>query len=460
MSQTAAVILAAGQGKRMRSAMPKVLHRIAGRPMIEYVVAAARSAGVSRVVVVVGHGAADVEAALGAGVETVRQPELLGTADAARRAGGLLRSDAACADVLIAHGDCPLLTSDLFEALIRHRRETGARIALVASPADDPHGYGRVIRDLDGRVEAIVEEAAASERERAVRTINAGVYCIEAGWLWERLPSIQPSSSGEYYLPDLVGLAVEAGHLVTAIEAPVAVTAGVNDRVQLAAAAAIIRERVCRELMTSGVTVVDPATTYVDVGVSIGQDSIVYPGSIVEGATAIGARCQIGPHSRIVDSRIGDDVSVEMSVVEGAQIADGARVGPFSHLRPGARLDAGVELGNFAEVKNSRIGARTKMHHMSYLGDAEVGEDVNVGAGTITTNFDSESGIKSRTVVEDGASLGSDTMLVAPVTVGKGAMTGAGAVVTHDVEPGTLVVGVPARPLRRRRPPPEGPGGP
>ncbi len=454
MPDTAAVILAAGQGKRMHSATPKVLHRIAGRPMIDYVVTAVRESGVTRVVVVVGHGADAVEAAVGGHAKCVRQMELRGTADAVLQARPLLQGDARIHDVLIAHGDCPLLTPSLFGELVQRRRETGAMIALVATPADDPRGYGRVIRDADGRVSAIVEEASASEKEREIREINAGVYSVDASWLWEHLPSVKPSPSGEYYLTDLVALAVSEGSRVYAIEAPMTVTAGVNDRAQLAMAEEVIRERIRRDLMVSGVTLMDPRTIYIDAGVKIGTDSIVYPGTFIEGSTVIGTRCRIGPHARIVDSRIGSDVTIQMSVVESAEVGDRVQIGPFAHLRPGATIEADVELGNYAEVKNSRIGAGTRMHHFSYIGDADVGEGVNIGAGTITTNFDSESGVKNRTVVEDGVSLGSDTMLVAPVTVGKDAMTGAGAVVTHDVEPGTVVVGVPARPLRRRRMPP------
>src|SRR5579884_1153472 len=221
MSQTAAVILAAGQGKRMRSSIPKVLHRLAGQPMVRFVVSAIQAAGVDRIVVVVGHGAEQVEAALNSGVETVRQPKLRGTADAVMRAGEVLRGDDCRQDIVIAYGDCPLLTGELFEELIRRRRETGAMIALVASPTDNPHGYGRVIRDHDGRVTGIVEEKGATESQRAVQEINAGVYCIQASWLWERLPSIKPSSTGEFYLTDLVGLAVQDGHLVHAVEAPI-----------------------------------------------------------------------------------------------------------------------------------------------------------------------------------------------------------------------------------------------
>lgn len=454
MPDVAAVILAAGQGTRMRSAIPKVLHRIAGRPMIDYVVKAARSAGIGRVLVVLGRDAEKVQAVLGEGVEVVSQPTPLGTAHALLQARPVLQADRACDEVLVAHGDCPLLTGDLFDELIRQRRQTGARIALVASPTDSPRGYGRIIRDAAGNVRGIVEEANLTDEQRAVQEINAGVYCFDAGWLWENLPAIGPAPNGEYYLTDIVALAVRRGDLVRAIEAPLSVTAGVNDRCQLAEAERLVRSRIRRDLMGSGVTLLDPTAVYVDADATVGPDTVIYPGTIVEGGSRIGRGCRIGPYTRIVDSSIGDGTVVELSVVERSEVAAGVRIGPFSHLRPGARLEEGVELGNYAEVKNARLGAHTKMHHFSYVGDADVGRGVNIGAGTVTTNYDSEMGRKHRTVVEDGASLGSDTLLVAPLTIGKDALTGAGAVVTRDVEPGTVVVGVPARPLRRRRVPP------
>lgn len=453
MSTIAAVILAAGQGTRMRSAIPKVLHRLAGRPMVQYVIDAARGAGIDRQVVVLGHAADEVGRVLGPSIETVVQPVQRGTADAVLCAAAALEGAPDLTDIVIAYGDCPLLTSTVFANLVDQRRATGATIALVVSPTDDPQGYGRVVRRDDGSVRAIVEEAAASESERAIREINAGVYCVEASWLWEALRRVRPSASGEYYLTDIVGLAVESGRLVQSIEQSLAVTAGVNDRVQLSLAESIIRDQIRRRLMLAGVTMVDPSAVYVDDGVSIGGDTVVYPGTWLEGETTIGSGCTVGPSSRISDSTIGDHVTIEMSVVERSKVASGTRIGPFSHLRPGARIGENVELGNFAEVKNSSVGAGTKMHHMSYLGDADVGQRVNIGAGTITCNFDAESGTKNRTVIGDDASLGSDTMLVSPVTLGSRAMTGAGAVVNRDVDADTLVVGVPARALRRRKPP-------
>ncbi len=451
MSETAAVILAAGLGRRMQSSIPKVLHRVAGRPMVQYVIQAAREAGVERIVVVLGHGADAVRQALDGDCESVVQPEPAGTADALARAAPILTASPDCRQVLVAYGDCPLLTGDLFRSVIEAQRQAGAAIALVSSIVEDPRGYGRIVRDPDGGVRAIVEEAAATEAERAIREVNAGVYCFDAAWLWERLPSVPRSTSGEYYLTDLVGLAAQDGRRVCAVTAPLEITAGVNDRKQLAMAEAVIRDRVRQRLLEAGVTLVDPATVYVDATVRIAPDTILYPGTLIEGNTVIGPGCRIGPYSRIVDSWLGSSVTVDMSVIEGARVGDGTRIGPFSHLRPGAEIGPRVELGNYAEIKNARIGADTRIHHVSYIGDAEIGERVNVGAGTITVNFDSESGTKHRTVVQDGASLGSDSMLVAPVTIGRDALTGAGAVVTRDVEPGMVVVGVPARPLRRRR---------
>lgn len=451
MAQTAAVILAAGHGTRMRSAIPKPLHEIAGRPMLRYVIDAVRGAGIEAVVVVVGHGAAAVERVLPPGVRAVRQAEQRGSADAARCAAEILADQPDQVDVVVAYGDCPLLPPALFAMLIDRRRATGATVALVASAVDEPTGYGRVLREADGRVRAVVEEKAATPDERTIREINAGVYCFDAGWLWGALPRVARSATGEYYLTDLVGMATGEGKLVQSISAPAAQTLGVNDRVQLAEAGAAIYDRVRKRLMRDGVTLIDPATTYVDVDVEIGRDTVLGPGTIIAGKTVVGEGGRIGPHSYVVDSTIGDRVQIIMSVVENSEMARGARIGPFGHLRSNARIGEEVQLGNFAEVKNACLGPGTKMHHFSYVGDADIGENVNVAAGTITCNYDAETGRKSRTVVQDGVALGSDTLLVAPVTIGRDAITGAGAVVTRDVGPEVVVVGVPARPVRQRR---------
>jgi bifunctional UDP-N-acetylglucosamine pyrophosphorylase/glucosamine-1-phosphate N-acetyltransferase len=420
--------------------------------MLAYVVAAVRGAGVGRVVVVVGHGAEEVERNLPPGVESVRQADQLGTADAVLSARKLLLADRAATDVIVAGGDCPLLTDSLFRELIDRRRQSGATIALAVSSADDPRGYGRVIRDGDGFVRSIVEEAAATAANRNIREINVGVYCFAADWLWDALPTVQPSASGEYYLTDLVAMATRNNRDVQSVDAALDVGSGVNDRVQLAWADRILRDRIRERLMQSGVTLIDPASTYIDHPVEIGSDTVIYPGTVIEGATAIGSGCRIGPHSHIVDSQIGDRVVIAQSMVDHAIVSEGVTIGPFSHLRPGARIFTGAEIGNYAEIKQSMIGAGTKIHHVSYIGDAELGENVNVGAGTITCNYDAETGKKSKTVVDRDVSLGSDTLLIAPVRVGEAALTGAGSVVTVDVAAGSLVVGVPARHLRQRRP--------
>ena len=451
LSASAAVILAAGHGKRMNSALPKVLHRLAGRTMLEYVVGAVQAAGVALVVVVVGHGADQVERNLPVGAESVRQADQLGTADAVLSARHLLHADRSLIDVVVAYGDCPLLTDAIFRAVIERRRQTGAAIALVMTTAEDPKGYGRVIRDADGLVQSIVEEAAATPSERSVSDINAGVYCFAADWLWDALPRVQPSVTGEYFLTDLIGMARRSSRIVQSIEASADVTSGVNDRLQLARADRMLRDRIRERLMLQGVTLVDPEATYIDDDVTIGVDTVIYPGTVIEGKTTIGSRGRIGPHSHIRASQIGNDVVVTQSVLESSFVADRVQIGPFSHLRPGARILDDAELGNYSEVKQSTIGAGTRIHHFSYVGDADIGPDVNIGAGTITCNYDAETGNKNKTVVERGASLGSDTMLVAPLHVGENAMTGAGSVVTADVEAESLVVGVPARHVRQRR---------
>lgn len=441
-----AVVLAAGMGTRMKSRVPKVLHAVAGRPMVAHVVDAARGAGVVRTIVVVGHGAAMVREAVGGGVETVEQTPQLGSADAVAKALPVLGDSGT---VLVLNGDLPMIRGETLEHLVARHREAAATISVLTTELEDPAGYGRIARGSDGAVEAIVEEADASPDQRAIREVNAGAYCFEVGWLRAALPRLPKSAKGEFYLTDLVAPAVREGRTVTTSRAEDAREAmGINTRMQLAEAEAILRDRIRREHMLAGVTIVDPATTYIDAGVAIGMDTVVYPNTFLRGKTSIGEGCEIGPGTVIRDSAVGDGCRVVASLVEDSRLMDGVGMGPWCHVRGGAVLEEGADLGNYAEVKKSRIGARTKMHHFGYIGDADVGADVNVGAGTITCNYDGVR--KNRTIVGDGAFIGSDTMLVAPVELGAGAATGAGAVVTKDVPPGMLAVGVPARHLRRR----------
>jgi bifunctional UDP-N-acetylglucosamine pyrophosphorylase / glucosamine-1-phosphate N-acetyltransferase len=443
----------------MRSRIPKVLHPIAGRSLIDHVLDALADAGVGRPVVVTGHGAAAVEAHVAERATTVRQEPQLGTADAVRV--GLTRVADEVRQILVTNGDVPLLPADHFRTVLREQAERDVVIALLSARVPDPTGYGRLVRDADGGGRAIVEERDADAATKAIDEINVNTYCFDAAWLRANVANVAASASGELYVTDLVALAVNAGHRVHVVAAPRPELAlGINDRAQLAAAEELMRRIITEAHMANGVTIVDPATTRIDAGVEIGQDARIEPWSILEGSTLIAQDAVIGPNAHVRDSRIGPRTRVWASVIEGSTVAEDVQIGPFAHLRPGADIGARCRIGNFAEVKKSRLGAGTQQHHFSYLGDAEVGENVNVGAGSVTANFDGVA--KHRTVIGDGASIGVDTMMVAPVTIGRGATTGAGSVVNRDVAPGKKVVGVPARPieLKRRRPAPAEPGEP
>jgi bifunctional UDP-N-acetylglucosamine pyrophosphorylase/glucosamine-1-phosphate N-acetyltransferase len=435
----------------MRSAQHKMLHRLAGRPLIERVLDLLAEAGAASTIVVLGHQAEQVRRALPESVDTVVQEPQLGTGHAVQVAAERVRATGA--ERLLVHlGDVALVRARSLQRLVEAGVGPSSPVALLSANVRDPHGYGRVIRGADGSVERMVEEADATAEQRAVPEIWSGAMLFWTPWLWEHLPDLPVSPKGEYYVPELVNLARAAGLGVRAVltedEQEVH---GVNDRLQLAEAEEILRRRTLETLMRSGVTIVDPASTYIEPEVEIEQDVVVQPGCHLRGATRIGRDCEIGPNAYVVECRIGAGSRIWYSVLEQASVGERVSIGPFSHLRPGAVIEDEANLGNYAEVKNSRIGSRTQMHHFSYVGDADIGERVNVGAGTITVNFSSETGAKSRTIVEDDASLGSDTLLVAPVQVGAGAMTAAGAVVTHDVPTGEVWVGAPARPHRRRR---------
>lgn len=453
----AAVILAAGQGTRMKSDLPKVLHPLAGRSMIEWCLRAAAAAiatdiatdaaGDHRPIVVVGYGRAQVEEALGERCRFAVQEQQLGTAHAVLQALPFVPADAAA--VLVTYGDMPLLTAATLRVLLAAFAAPGpARpaITMLTITRADPQGFGRIVRGPDGAVQAIVEEADCTPEQRAIRELNPGIYCFDAAWLAGALPRIRPSAKGEYYLTDAVALAVGDGRPVVALPAPLGEVNGINTRVHLALAEAVLRERICEEHMLAGVTIVDPRSTYIDAEVAIGRDSVILPGCLLQGATTVGARAVIGPYAHIVAGAIGDGCRVAQSVIEQARMDEGSEIGPFGHLRSGAHLGAGVHMGNFGEVKNSYLAPGVKMGHFSYIGDAQIGENVNIGAGTITCNYDGKR--KQPTHIGDNVFIGSDTMLVAPVTIGDGARTGAGSVVTRDVPAHALVYGVPARPPR------------
>ncbi|MGH2356770.1 MAG: bifunctional UDP-N-acetylglucosamine diphosphorylase/glucosamine-1-phosphate N-acetyltransferase GlmU, partial [Candidatus Limnocylindria bacterium] len=389
MTATAAIILAAGLGTRMRSRLPKVLHPLAGKPMIEHVLDLLARAGIERRVVVIGHGADQVERALAERTTTVRQEPQLGTADAVR--AGLARVSADTRHLVVTMGDAPLLQPELIQALLREQAEGEAAIALLSTRMADPAGYGRISRTADGSIAAVVEEADADPATRATDEVNVGTYCFDAAWLRANVGHVPASASGEYYLTDLVAMALNAGRHVAVVTAPDSeLTLGINDRVGLARAEELMRRKIAERHMRNGVTIVDPTTTRIDAGVEIGQDARIEPWTILEGPTIVAQDAVIGPNAHLRGSRIGPRTRVWASIVEEATVAEDSEIGPYAHLRPGAEIGARCRIGNFAEVKKSRIGAGTQQHHFSYIGDAEVGEEVNIGAGSITANFDGE----------------------------------------------------------------------
>ncbi len=442
-------MLAAGLGTRMKSATPKVLHRICGRPLIDYVIDAAVAATGSRPLVVYSPATEAVRDAVADRADTALQDVPRGTGDALRAALGALDEDVE--EILVLSGDVPLVRADLLSALLEARGMDHAAISLVSVDAVDATGLGRVVRNDGGTVERIVEDKDATEEERGISEVNAGLYALETAWLRRRIGDLRPSSAtGELYLTDLVRFAREDGRLVAALDVDDdGRLTGINDRAQLARAEWDLRVEVNDRWMRAGVTMVDPSTVYLDHGVELAEDVVLEPNVILRGKTRIGERTRIAAGSQIVDSVIGPDCVVWASVVERSTVEDHVTIGPFSHLRPGAHVGRRSEIGNYAEIKNSRLGEHVRQHHTSYLGDADVGADTNVGAGSITANNDGVR--KHRTTIGEGVFLGVDTMLRAPVTLGDGAKTGAGAVVTRDDPAGKLAVGMPAR-MRDPRP--------
>jgi bifunctional UDP-N-acetylglucosamine pyrophosphorylase/glucosamine-1-phosphate N-acetyltransferase len=439
MKTLTAVILAAGESKRMRSSRPKALHLLGGRRLIDYPVRVARALG-ARIVLVVGRGADDVRAAVGEAPDLayVEQKERLGTAHA------LLQARGACGDgagaVLVLPGDQPLMSEALLRALVDHHRATAAAATLLTAEAEDPAGYGRVIR-AGGRPVAIIEHRDATAAQRAIREIGTSTYCFDARRLWPALDRVTPQNEqGEHYLTDVVSILAASGAPVEALAAPHPEECmGINDRKQLAEVAAVLRRRTLERLMVEGVTILDPAATYVDDTVAVGADTVIYPGAVLEGATSIGAECVVGPGCHVSGSRIGDRVTLRpYCVLSDAVVEAEAQLGPFCHLRPQSHVGAGAKIGNFVELKKSKIGRGAKVPHLSYVGDATVGDNANIGAGTITCNYDGVA--KHETKIGAGAFVGTNSSLVAPVTIGAGAYVGAGSVITKSVPAGALAV--------------------
>jgi bifunctional UDP-N-acetylglucosamine pyrophosphorylase/glucosamine-1-phosphate N-acetyltransferase len=441
-----AVLLAAGQGTRMKTRTPKVLHPVCGKPMLSYAFDAACSASTGKPVVVVGKDEQALRNFLGDSASCVRQDPPLGTGHALLQAEASLRGKTDL--VLVTYADMPLLRLETLLRLVEAQKKNPGPLTILTAITAEPRGFGRVIRSSSGDVQAIVEEAAATPEQLLIKELNAGAYCFSADWLWDALHRISLCEKGEYYLTDTVSLAVSAGLPVQALVCDdLTEVIGINTRVHLAEAEASMRLRINRAHMLAGVTIIDPASTYIEAGVIIGQDTVIWPNTYLRGRTSIGAACTVGPNTIADDTTIGDGCTVLAAVMDRALVEDNVSIGPFARLRKGAHLCTGVHMGNFGEVKDSTLGPGTKMGHFSYIGNATIGPQVNIGAGTITCNFDGVH--KNPTEIGEGAFIGSDTMLVAPVKVGAHARTGAGAVVTKDVEADTLVVGVPARPLRK-----------
>ena len=435
-----ALVLAAGEGTRMKSDKPKVMHRVCGRPMLSWVLDAldeVKTAGyIDRVLVVVGKGAPEVEDEVCERAACVVQEERKGTGHAVMVAAPHIEGD----ELLVLTADSPLITADTLRDLCELHREEAPVLTILSTILDEPAGYGRIMRDPDGRVTGIVEESETSPEEKAIKEINTSIYIFN----WQALEKVLPdlgtgNAKGEYFLTDAVALLAQAGGPISAYITPDASEVlGVNSREHLAQAEAVMRRRINRRWMEAGVTMEDPSTTYIGGEVSIGRDTVLRPFVMLEGTTAVGEGCVLGPNTRIVDSRLGSGVTVEQAVLRECELGDGVNVGPFASLRPGSVFRAGSKAGTFVETKKTVVGKGSRVPHLSYMGDADIGDGVNVGAGSITCNYDGAN--KHRTVIEDDAFIGSDTMFIAPVKIGKGSVTAAGSAIAKDVPPGALGV--------------------
>ena len=431
------IILAAGKGTRMKSKLPKVLHKVGGKPMLQKVIDAAKAAGSNREVVVIGSGAELVEEKI-SGVEFALQAEQLGTGHAVLCAKEKFANSSGT--VLILCGDTPLVTGELLSGLVREHQEKNFAATVLTAKMPDATGYGRIIREADGTFKKIVEHKDATDTEKNIREVNSGIYCFNAKKLFETLGKVKnDNAQGEYYLPDVLTLLKNAGEKIGAVVADdYTETLGINSRVQLAEAEKILRQRKNFELMNEGVTIIDPATTFIDSEVEIGRDTIIYPNTFIEGNTKIGEDCEIGPSTRLTNMIVGDGVTAHFSYCHDSEICEGVTLGPYVHIRPGSKISRGVKIGNFVEVKNSNVGEGSKLPHLQYIGDCDMGSGCNMGCGTITVNYDGKK--KFRTKIGDNVFVGCNSNLVAPVEIESGAYIAAGSTITENVPAKNLAV--------------------
>jgi len=438
MPNTAALILAAGQGTRMKSNYPKVVHKVCGYPMVQYVIDSSLQAGVDKCIVITGFKAQEVEKQLKGPIDFVRQDEQLGTGHAVIQAHRVLADFKG--DVVVLNGDIPLITSHTIkEMLIRHK-ENSFDCCVLTAEIPDPTGYGRIVRDERGNIKRIVEEKDATKVEKHIKEINSGVYVFNAQKLFEALKALDNNNEqGEYYLTDVIEIIKNRGGIVGGFKLDDHTEIkGINNRVQLAEVSEIMRNRILQNLMLSGVTIQDPQNTYIEKEVVVGRDTVVYPGTHLEGKTSIGEDCRIGPHCRIKDSRVEDRVEITYSVVVKSLIKTDSRVGPFAYIRPDSVIGKHVKIGDFVEIKKSKVGDYTKISHLAYVGDARIGEEVNLGAGVIIVNYDGHK--KHQTVIHDKAFVGCNTNLISPVNIGKGSYIAAGSTITDNVPEDSLAI--------------------
>ncbi|AEP89122.1 bifunctional protein GlmU [Bacillus subtilis subsp. subtilis str. RO-NN-1] len=438
MDKRFAVVLAAGQGTRMKSKLYKVLHPVCGKPMVEHVVDEALKLSLSKLVTIVGHGAEEVKKQLGDKSEYALQAEQLGTAHAVKQAQPFLADEKGVTIVIC--GDTPLLTAETMEQMLKEHTQREAKATILTAVAEDPTGYGRIIRSENGAVQKIVEHKDASEEERLVTEINTGTYCFDNEALFRAIDQVSnDNAQGEYYLPDVIEILKNEGETVAAYQTGnFQETLGVNDRVALSQAEQFMKERINKRHMQNGVTLIDPMNTYISPDAVIGSDTVVYPGTVIKGEVQIGEDTIIGPHTEIMNSSIGSRTVIKQSVVNHSKVGNDVNIGPFAHIRPDSVIGNEVKIGNFVEIKKTQFGDRSKASHLSYVGDAEVGTDVNLGCGSITVNYDGKN--KYLTKIEDGAFIGCNSNLVAPVTVGEGAYVAAGSTVTEDVPGKALAI--------------------